>query len=48
MSRLSENIIVRADPDLKKQIELYARERMLTVSELTRLLLVGVLGESRA
>jgi hypothetical protein len=48
MPRLTENIIVRADPDLKAQIEVYARERMLTVSELTRLLLVGVLGERRA
>jgi hypothetical protein len=47
MPRLTENIIVRADPDLKEQIEVYAKERMLTVSELGRLLFVGLVSERR-
>jgi hypothetical protein len=46
MPRLTENIIVRADPDLKAQVEDFAKRHELTMSALARIALVGIMKEA--
>jgi hypothetical protein len=43
----TENIVIRTDRVLKEQVEDYAKERMMAVSELGRLLFVGLLVEKK-
>ncbi len=45
---MTENIVVRTDPSLKREIERFAADHAMSASELMRLAIVGLMKEAEA